>query len=76
MEEDVAVCKDVEEEICQGGVCKTFMKQQCTTEKQTRTKQVPDVQCKQLDTKVCGPEPCPIKSDNVCYDDVKQVSYI
>ena len=80
--EEVPVCLDVDQEICGvhqvtgERVCKTFAKQECTTEERQVVRQVPQVQCRTVPAKVCGPEPCPIASDSICYDEFRQVRIV
>lgn len=76
----VTECETVDEEVCFDGpdgqeVCKTFPKQQCEVVTRPKTEFVPEVQCKKLQTQVCGPEACPLtRTDPVCYDELKEVS--
>ena len=78
--DQVTECQTVDEEVCftddttEQRVCKTFPKQQCEVVNGTKKEFVPEVDCKKMETPICGPEPCPlIRAEPVCYDEVKQV---
>ena len=75
VEDDVASCEIVDEEICDDGVCNKFPRRKCTIAKETHNKVTPQTDCRQVEFSLCGPEACPIVvGEPICNEEVRTVS--
>ena len=80
--DDVPVCEDVSEEVCQPltvgytteNKCETITRQQFTVQSEERTKYSPVTSCSKEPREICASAGCNlVESDEVCHDAMKTI---
>jgi hypothetical protein len=77
VESEYPECETVEEEVCQGDICKTFPRVQCQIKTRPELVNTPETSCKTIPANICGPEACPVEEgEETCWDELRDVSLI
>ena len=74
---DSPVCEIVQENVCSPDDpddCKLVHKQSCEIQDVSETRHVPETECKNVASQICGPASCPVVKSQVCHDELRKVS--